>query len=109
MLAKQQRLTRAEFKACFTNGVRRHSSSLTVVYCAQPATKVAVVVGKKVYTRAHERNRLRRSLYGEFRSLLPTMRPGVYIVMAKPAARSMPKYLLRKALGHMIGEVNKIR
>ncbi len=109
MLAKQQRLTHAEFKACFTNGVRRHSSSLTVVYCAQPITKVAVVVGKKVYTRAYERNRLRRSLYGELRSLLPTMRPGVYLVMVKPAARSMPKHLLRKELSHIIGAVGKIR
>lgn len=62
MLKKQHRLTVAEFDQYFKAGRRFHGEYLQLIYTATESFHGAVVVGKKVYKNAVDRNRLRRRL-----------------------------------------------
>lgn len=66
------------------------------------------MVGKKVFKKAVERNRLRRRLY----ALLYTLKKqhnlrGVFIVVAKPAAKSTSFSEIKKELVEMVGRTVK--
>ena len=64
MLAKSHKLNTADFKNVFENGQTKHSDYFTVKYLtSQTETKVAVVVSKKNYKTAVERNYKRRVIY----------------------------------------------
>jgi ribonuclease P protein component len=91
MLAKKERLTTAAFNRSFSVGRRYHFPTLTVVYDATTTRHGAVVVGKKVFKKAVDRNRLRRQLYGAlYRWLKQTGTTGTYIIIAKPAIKDLP-------------------
>lgn len=85
MLARANRLRRAEFNEYFKRGKRLHSDHFTVVYVAAPDFKVSVVVSKKVAKKAHDRNRLKRQMYG-FVGLFSkeTKVAGVFMIYPKP-------------------------
>jgi ribonuclease P protein component len=69
-----------------------HSPDLTLIYTPLPETHTAVVVGKKVARKAHDRNKIRRRLYGAmYRTLQTTKQTGVYILIAKPTIAALSK------------------
>lgn len=82
MLKKTERLSRIEFSRYFKSGKRSNSEYLTIVQSPAPVFKAAVVVGKKVFKEAVDRNRLRRQIY----ALLQTKKTGtgVYLILVKP-------------------------
>jgi ribonuclease P protein component len=89
MLAKKERLNRTEFDDCFKAGQRRHGTVLTIITLPRPSFKASVVVGKKVAKKAHDRNRLRRRVYGvleNFRSY-----PGWCVIVVKPTLCTLTK------------------
>lgn len=91
MLKKKQRLTTQAFDAAFKSGVRTHTPLFQLIYVPGDTFHGAVVVGKKVYKKAIDRNQLRRQLY----SLLSLQHAqkslcGTYIIIAKPAAKTVP-------------------
>lgn len=87
MLNKKERLSKKEFDRFFVSGKRLHSPLFTIVYSQSPTFHAAVVVGKKVYKHAVDRNRLRRRLYSILYHLSRDQGlKGVYIVLSKPAA-----------------------
>lgn len=103
MLNKKQRLERASFDRCFLNGKKQHSPHLTLVYMPEDVFKAAVVVGKKVYKRAVDRNRLRRQLYAELaEQQKQSPRTGFYIVMVKPAAKNTSVAVLKEELWRLL-------
>ncbi len=63
MLSKKQRVTRVEFMAVFSAGKRIHIPTMQIIVCASPSFHASVVVPKKVYKKAVDRNKLRRQLY----------------------------------------------
>lgn len=87
MLKKKERLTKKEFDRFFASGARKHGQLFTLIFNADPNFHGAVVVGKKVYKRAVDRNQLRRRLYNIlYRQSRDQGLRGVYIILAKPAA-----------------------
>lgn len=92
MLKKKERLTKKEFDRSFSVGKRTHSPTVQLIYEPTDAFHGAAVVGKKVYKKAVDRNRLRRRMYGvlyRYHTEHPLM--GTYILIAKPALKEVQK------------------
>ncbi len=105
MPPKSQRLNRASFNVYFKSGARRNTPHLTVIFKETNETKTAVVVSKKVFKKAHERNRLRRRIYACLGKLQPSGM--VCIVIAKPAINKLTKKNLLENLAKEITDVFK--
>jgi ribonuclease P protein component len=99
MLQKKERLTKKEFDRFFSSGRRYHSIFFTLVYSQDNDFHAAVVVGKKIYKKAVDRNRLRRRLYHiVYRLSRAKDMRGVYIILTKPAAKEAEFSDLRLAV-----------
>lgn len=103
MPPKRDRLTTTLFKHFFKTGKRFHGRYCTLVYTPHDTRKISVVVGKKVYKRAVDRNRLRRQLYSIVSSYTKEHNcTGVFQCLVKPAAAAAPvasvKYELQELL-----------
>ena len=108
MLAKRERLTTAAFNDYFKSGKRFHSPTLQLIYTPREQFHGAVVVGKKVYKKAVDRNRLRRRLYGALYHLSRQQAlTGVFIITTKPAAKDTPYTDVRTDLGELVGRISK--
>jgi len=108
MLKKKERLTKKEFDRFFSSGKRSHSELFSLIYSPTPTFHSAVVVGKKVYKKAVNRNLLRRRLYNIiYRESREKNLKGVYIVLAKPAVKGVSFKALREALLATIKIANK--
>lgn len=108
MLKKKERLTKKEFDRFFASGRRIHSPFFTLIFTAAPDFHGAVVVGKKVYKRAVDRNRLRRRLYNIiYRLSRENQLRGVYIVITKPAAKDATFKELRLATEMALATLKK--
>lgn len=91
MLKKQQRLTTEAFDRYFATGRRYHGQSVQLIFTPASSFHGAVVVGKKVYKRAVDRNQLRRRLYGLlYRYKQDSFTTGIFIVLVKPGAQQLP-------------------
>ncbi len=106
MLARANRLRRAEFNEYFKRGKRLHGDHFTVVYVADSDFKVSVVVSKKVAKKAHDRNRLKRQIYG-FVGLLSkeTNVAGVFMIYPKLA---LTKLVTQKRKEVIKGELSRL-
>lgn len=103
MLKKKERLTKKEFDRFFASGARKHSTLLTAVISSHTEFHGAVVVGKKVYRKAVDRNRLRRRLYSVlYRLSRDQGLKGVYIILTKPPAATASFTELKDALASLI-------
>lgn len=103
MLKKKERLTKKEFDRFFSSGKRRHSDLFTLVHADDPVFHGAVVVGKKVFKKAVDRNRLRRRVYNAlYRLSRENDLQGVYIILTKPAAGRAGFSELKSALENLI-------
>lgn len=103
MLPKKQRLTKKEFDRFFSAGQRQHSPFFTLIHVGEGEFHGAVVVGKKVFKRAVDRNRLRRRLYNALYALSRENNLlGVYIILTKSAAASASFSSLKEALQKLV-------
>lgn len=87
MLKKKERLTRTAFDRFFSVGKRVHSPYMQLIFAPSDTFHGSVVVGKKVYKKAVDRNRLRRQLYAllyQFHIQNPDSKK-TYIIIVKPA------------------------
>lgn len=83
MLKKTQKLNTQEYKQVFSHGKRKHNPYLTVIILEMEdcETKIAVSVGKKVYSKAYLRNTYRRKLAYIVSSLYPQIEQGKHIII----------------------------
>lgn len=110
MLPKRARLTVAAFNQFFKRGRRLHGTYLTVVYTPHQAFAGSVVVGKKVYKRAVDRNRLRRQLYPVLQALRKDIHTtGVYQCLVKPSAATVAVPVVQAELRQLLAEATKPR
>jgi len=92
MLKKKERLTKKEFDCSFSTGKRYHSPTLQLIHEPTSDFHGAAVVGKKVYKKAVDRNRLRRKMYGVlYRYHKEHSLKGTFILIAKPAIKNVVK------------------
>lgn len=92
MLKKKQRLTTKEFDHVFSNGKRYHSPTLQLIHSSSDTFHGSAVVGKKVFKKAVDRNRLRRRLYGVlYRYQKEQPLSGTFIFIAKPKLKEVEK------------------
>ncbi|OGG41462.1 ribonuclease P protein component [Candidatus Kaiserbacteria bacterium RIFCSPHIGHO2_01_FULL_46_22] len=110
MLNKKERLTKKEFDRFFSSGRRFHSPLFTLIHSQETSFHGAVVVGKKVFKRAVDRNRLRRRLYNIlYRLSRESEQSGVYIILTKPQAGMVSFDELKKALESLVTQSLKTR
>jgi len=92
MLKKKERLTKKGFDHSFSVGKRYHSPIIQIIHEDASDFHGAAVVGKKVYKKAVDRNRLRRRLYGVlYRYNKTHSLQGTFILVAKPALKEVSK------------------
>lgn len=106
MLSKKQRLTKKEFDHVFTSGKREHSPTLQLIYARGDSFHGAAVVGKKVFKKAVDRNKLRRRLYGVlYRMHAVQSFDGTYILVAKPAIKEVKNIDFSKTVESLLQKV----
>ena len=107
MLKKKERLTRTAFDRSFSIGKRIHEHFFQIIYNPSETFHGSVVVGKKVYKNATDRNRLRRQLYASLYQFNKKKPQAVtYIVMVKPGAT---KAVRTDVMAALLEGLNKIR
>lgn len=93
MLPRVHRLSdRHEVNRLFRNGKKVYGTLFSFVFLpsARPISRLGFIVGKKVYSRAVERNRAKRSMREAARPLLErisTPVDGLFVAMRRPPAR----------------------
>ncbi|WP_449284006.1 ribonuclease P protein component [Luteimonas yanweni] len=98
-LPRQARVrVRAEFDRVFGEGRRTGTPilALHLHHDGQPA-RLGLAVSRKVDRRAVGRNRIKRALREEFRSLRATLPDAAFVIVARPAAASASRTVLRAA------------
>jgi len=106
MFTKKERLTKKEFDHSFSVGTRHHCPSLQLIHHPSDSFHGAAVVGKKVYKKAVDRNRLRRQMYGVlYRHHTASALTGTFILIAKPAIKKMNTSELSAEIQTLVGKV----
>ena len=104
-LQRQNRLgPNRQFSYVYRRGKKASCRELSLLYVRSKEKRVGFSVSKKVGV-AVVRNRTKRRLREAVRPLLPSMKSGLYVFVARPVAaecsfqelESRVKYLLRKA------------
>ena len=108
MFKKSERLNRTAFTEYFKIGRRFHTDDFTLIYSPAPIKGVAVVVGKKVFKGAVDRNTLRRRVYDVTRLVLQDT-SGVYVIIAKPSAKNLNQSAVVPAITSLLASTLKAR
>jgi ribonuclease P protein component len=111
MFKKAERLSRTLFTEYFKIGRRYHTDNFTLVYSPSPLRAVAVVVGKKVFKGAVDRNTLRRRVYAAVRSELDmkNVTGGMYIIICKPPAKNLTQTAVLPEVAALLATTLKSR
>ncbi len=106
MFKKKERLTRNEFDRSFSNGKRIHTPELQLIYDKTTDFHGSAVVGKKVFKKAVDRNRLRRQVYGAlYRFHKKNNLSGTYIIVAKPPSAKLHAKQVAPAVEELLKKV----
>lgn len=107
---------KAEFARVFAEG-RRHGHPLLALHlladapghaAAAAGARLGLAVSRKVDPRAVGRNRIKRVLRDAFRRLRTQLRPGAYVVVARPPARAADNAALREALAALLSRAGAL-
>ena len=110
MLKKRHRLTVAAFNEAFKRGRRYHGTLVQLIHAPGEAFHGAAVVGKKVHKRAVDRNKLRRRMYAVVYQLhTKGQLHGVYICIAKPAARTASYQAIKTEITTLLAQTTSNR
>ena len=89
---------RADFDRIFASATRTASPLLAVHLLPEPGpARLGLAVSRKVDKRAVGRNRIKRVLRDQFRLLQAELKPGSYVVVARPPAAGADNAALRTA------------
>ncbi len=92
MLKKKERLSRNAFNRSFAVGKRMQSPSLQLIIDTTTSFHGSVVVPKKIFKKAVDRNTIRRQLYGVLYTFHKNNNIGkTYIVIVKPPIKNMTR------------------
>ncbi len=98
MLSKKERLNREDFSRFFSAGKRLKSESFDLIYTPYDSFHGAIVISKKVASRAVVRNKMRRQAY----SLLREQKlKGVWILIMRKTPKLISRATLKDELGRL--------
>jgi ribonuclease P protein component len=97
---------KADFSHAFADG-KRSAHPLLALHLLRDAgasaePRLGLAVSRKVDPRAVGRNRIKRVLRDMFRRQRAQLLPGIYVVVARPAARAADNDTLRTAFGQVL-------
>jgi ribonuclease P protein component len=110
MLPKEKRISRKIFNEIIKNPLNRpffnNSShfSLRITVIDESKSLAAVSVSKKIARKAVERNLIRRRVYSALKGIIPNLKPGLYLVVAKAGAREIKGEKLRAELKELFSK-----
>lgn len=98
----QHRLRKtSQFQAVYRKGKSAGTREISVIYLSSSALRVGFSVSKKVGN-AVTRNKIKRRLRAAFRAELPSLKKGLYIVAARPAAVQADFQTLKRSLRYLL-------
>ena len=105
MLPSSRRVPRALFKTIVEKGKYSNTEhfSLKRAPSGGQEARIAVSVSKKISKKAVVRNKIRRRAYSALRGIIPSVRPGLYLVSAKPGAGELKSEELKSELKQLFG------
>ena len=89
MLPKSSRIPRALFKPLLESRQYFNSEHFSLRVASSDTVRIAISVSKKISKSAVVRNKIRRRAYSVFRNTISTLKPGLYLVVAKQNAQKM--------------------
>ncbi len=92
-----------QFQYVYRRGKSIGCRELVLLYVRAPRLEVGFSISKKVGN-AVVRNRTKRRLRESFRALMPVLRPGKYVVVARESAATAPFVQLDKSLKYLLGK-----
>lgn len=109
MLSQKERLTRDQFSRSFSVGKRMNLPYLQlIVDDTSKSFHGSVVVSKKVYKKAVDRNKLRRQLYPILSAFHKnTKKTAIYILITKPAIKDIPASKWREELKELLEKTTR--
>lgn len=90
-----------QFQYVYRRGKSAACRELVLIHAKGQGLKVGFSVSKKV-GKAVVRNKVKRRLRECFRPHLPNLKPGLYVVVARPAAASAEYAALSKSLAYLL-------
>ncbi|MBQ8080298.1 MAG: ribonuclease P protein component [Clostridia bacterium] len=105
-MQKQFRIRKnSQFQYVYRRGKNQAARELSVVYLKSGRLKVGFSVSKKV-GKAVTRNLVKRRLRAAFTTLIPQLKPGLYIVTARPLAAEADYQTLLRSLRYVLRKHN---
>ncbi len=89
-----------QFQYVFRKGKSMACREMVLLYVRGPRMLVGFSVSKKVGN-AVVRNRTKRRMREAFRAMIPHLRPGQYVIVAREAAASAPYQALDRSLHYL--------
>jgi ribonuclease P protein component len=106
MLQKKERLTRDLFDRSFSVGKRMHTPYMQVIVADSSTFHGSVVVPKKVYKKAVDRNALRRRIYNVlYTHNKQKASAKTIIVIVKPTIVGVPRQSYASTLSELLENV----
>lgn len=91
----------AQFQTVYRRGRSLANQHLALLYLRRPELKIGISVSKKV-GKAHVRNRVKRRIRECVRPLLPRLKKGHYVIVARSAAGQDDLSTLSRALDQLL-------
>lgn len=91
----------SQFQAVYRRGKSLANPHLVLLYLRRPELKIGISVSKKV-GKAHVRNKVKRRIRECVRPLLPKLKTGHYVIVARSAAANDDFGTLGRALNQLL-------
>ena len=91
----------SQFQYVYRRGKSCASRELVMLYVRSQRLQVGFSVSRKVGNSV-ERNRIRRRLREQFRAIMPTLKTGLYVVVARESALGASSQVLASSLHSLV-------
>ena len=108
-MQKHYRLCRSrQFSYVYRRGTRASCKDLTLIYVRSAQKRIGFSVSKKVGS-AVVRNLVKRRLRECIRPLLPSLKSGLYVVIAHPSAAGRTYSQLKASMNAMLNKLSLVQ
>jgi len=108
MLQKSKRIPRKAFKPLIDSRNYLNSEHFSLKLAPSNKVLVAVTVSKKVSKSAVVRNRVRRRAYNAFKTILPSLKNHLFMLISKPGIEKLKSPQIEDELRKLLTKSNLI-